>query len=47
MREAADEGNPVLEIAPESEGAQAIAALAEAVVATRGGTIRKPLTVLG
>jgi hypothetical protein len=47
LREAADEGNPVLEVAPESEVAQAIAALAEAVAATRGGTIRKPLTVLG
>jgi ATP-binding protein involved in chromosome partitioning len=47
IREAADEGDPVLEFAPESEGALAIVALAEAVAASRGGTIRKPLTVLG
>jgi ATP-binding protein involved in chromosome partitioning len=47
LREAADDGNPVLEVAPESEVAQAIVALAETVAATRGGTIRKPLTVLG
>jgi ATP-binding protein involved in chromosome partitioning len=47
MREAADEGNPVLEVAPDSEAAQAIAALAESVVASRAGTIRKPLTDLG
>jgi ATP-binding protein involved in chromosome partitioning len=47
IREAADAGSPVLEVAPESEGAQAIAALAETVAATRAGTIRKPLTVLG
>jgi ATP-binding protein involved in chromosome partitioning len=47
MREAADDGNPVLEVAPDSEAAQAIAALAETVAASRAGTIRKPLTVLG
>ena len=47
LREAADEGRTVFEAAPDSEGAQAIAALAEAVLATRAGTIRKPLTVLG
>ncbi len=47
LREAADDGAPVLEVAPESEAAQAIAALAEAVAVTRAGTIRKPLTVLG
>ena len=46
LREAADAGNPVLEVAPESEAAQAIAELAEAVAATRPGAIRKPLTVL-
>jgi ATP-binding protein involved in chromosome partitioning len=47
LRECADEGNPAVEVAPDSEGALAIFALAEAVVATRAGTIRKPLTVLG
>ncbi len=47
MREAADEGLSVLETAPESEAAIAITSLAEAVVASRAGTIRKPLTVLG
>jgi ATP-binding protein involved in chromosome partitioning len=46
LREAADEGCPVAELWPESEAATAIAALAESVVATRAGTIRKPLTVL-
>ena len=46
LREAADAGNPVLEVAPESEAALAIAELAEAVAATRAGAIRKPLTVL-
>jgi len=46
LREAADEGCPVAELWPESEAAAAIAALAESVVATRAGSIRKPLTVL-
>jgi ATP-binding protein involved in chromosome partitioning len=46
LRESADEGETVLETAPDSETAQAILALAESVVATRAGTIRKPLTVL-
>jgi ATP-binding protein involved in chromosome partitioning len=46
LREAADEGLSVLETAPESEGAVAIAVLAEAVAASRAGSIRKPLTVL-
>jgi ATP-binding protein involved in chromosome partitioning len=46
LRESADEGNPVLEVAPDSEAAVALAALAESVAATRAGTIRKPLTVL-
>ena len=46
LREAADDGVPVLETAPDSEAAQAIAELAEAVMASRAGTIRKPLTVL-
>ena len=47
LREAADEGNPVLEVAPDSESAQAISALADSVAASRAGIIRKPLTVLG
>jgi ATP-binding protein involved in chromosome partitioning len=47
LRESADEGNPVLEVAPESDAAEAISALADAVLASRTGTIRKPLTVLG
>jgi ATP-binding protein involved in chromosome partitioning len=46
LREAADAGTPVLEAAPESEGAVAIAALADAVHATRRGGIKKSLTVL-
>jgi ATP-binding protein involved in chromosome partitioning len=46
MREAADDGNPVLEVAPDSEAAHAISALANSVAATRAGTIRKPLAVL-
>ena len=46
VREAADAGAAVAEVAPDSEGALAIAALAEAVAATRAGGIRKPLTVL-
>jgi hypothetical protein len=36
----------VAEVAPDSEAAAAIAALAESVAATRAGVIRKPLTVL-
>jgi ATP-binding protein involved in chromosome partitioning len=47
LRESADDGKPVLEVAPESEAAQAISGLAEAVHASRAGTIRKPLQVLG
>jgi ATP-binding protein involved in chromosome partitioning len=47
LRESADEGLSVLEFAPESEGAQAIVALAEVLAGSRAGTIRKPLTVLG
>jgi ATP-binding protein involved in chromosome partitioning len=46
LREAADAGVPVLEAAPESEAAQAIAGIAEAVLRARPGAIRKPLTVL-
>jgi len=46
LRESADEGRPVFEVAPDSESAEAIAALAKSVAASRAGTIRKPLTVL-
>jgi ATP-binding protein involved in chromosome partitioning len=46
LRESADEGETVLETAPDSETAQVILALAESIAATRAGTIRKPLTVL-
>jgi ATP-binding protein involved in chromosome partitioning len=46
VREAADAGAAVAEVAPDSEGALAITGLAEAVAATRAGAIRKPLTVL-
>ena len=47
LREAADEGKTVFEVAPSSEVAEAISALAETVQASRAGTIRKPLQVLG
>jgi ATP-binding protein involved in chromosome partitioning len=47
LRESADEGLSVLEVAPDSESAQAIMALAEVVAGSRSGSIRKPLTVLG
>ena len=46
LREAADAGVPVGEVAPGSEAAVAIGELAEAVAASRAGVIRKPLTVL-
>ena len=46
LREAADVGRPVLEFAPESEGAAAIVALAERVQSVRQGQIRKALTLL-
>jgi ATP-binding protein involved in chromosome partitioning len=46
LREAADEGMTVLEVAPDSEVAQAILALAQSLASSRAGTIRKPLTVL-
>jgi ATP-binding protein involved in chromosome partitioning len=46
IREAADEGTPVAEVAPDSEAAASIAALAESVAALRAGAIRKQLTVL-
>jgi ATP-binding protein involved in chromosome partitioning len=47
LRESSDDGHPVLEVAPDSEAAHAITALAQSVAASRAGTIRKPLTVLG
>jgi len=46
LREAADEGRPVLEAAPEAEVTAVIRALAESVRARRPGGIRKALTVL-
>ena len=46
LREAADEGRPVLEAAPEAEVSAAIRALAETVQSRRPGGIRKALTVL-
>jgi ATP-binding protein involved in chromosome partitioning len=46
LRESADDGNTVFEVAPDSESAEAILALATSVAASRAGTIRKPLTVL-
>jgi ATP-binding protein involved in chromosome partitioning len=46
LREAADEGMTVLEVAPDSEVAQAIVGLAESLAGSRAGTIRKQLTVL-
>jgi ATP-binding protein involved in chromosome partitioning len=46
LREAADDGMTVFEVAPDSEVAQAILALAESLAGSRAGTIRKPLTVL-
>lgn len=46
LREAADAGVPVLEAAPSSEAAAAIAAIAERLQGLRPATIRKPLTVL-
>ncbi|MDH4101961.1 MAG: Mrp/NBP35 family ATP-binding protein [Thermoleophilia bacterium] len=46
LRESADEGRTVFEVAPDSESAEAILALAKSVAASRAGQIRKPLTVL-
>jgi ATP-binding protein involved in chromosome partitioning len=46
LREAADEGRPVLEAAPDAEVSAAIRTLAERVQARRAGGIRKALTVL-
>jgi ATP-binding protein involved in chromosome partitioning len=46
LREAADDGLTVFEVAPESEVAEAITALAESLAGSRAGTIRKQLTVL-
>jgi ATP-binding protein involved in chromosome partitioning len=46
LREAADEGRPVIEAAPEAEVSAAIRSLAEKVQSRRAGGIRKALTVL-
>jgi ATP-binding protein involved in chromosome partitioning len=46
LREAGDRGVPVVESDPDSESARSIFAIADAVVAARQGTIRRPLTVL-
>lgn len=46
LRAAGDAGAPVVETDPGSESAQAIVAIAEAVIAARPGAIRKPLTIL-
>jgi ATP-binding protein involved in chromosome partitioning len=46
LREAGDRGVPVVEAEPDSESARAIFAIADAVVAARQGSIRRPLTVL-
>ena len=45
LREAGDAGVPVVEADPDSESARAIVAIAEVVLASRPGAIRKPLTV--
>jgi ATP-binding protein involved in chromosome partitioning len=46
LREAADAGVPAREATPDSEGSASIDALAEALVGTRRGAIKKALTVL-
>jgi ATP-binding protein involved in chromosome partitioning len=46
LREAADQGEPVIESQPDSEAALAIAGIAERLAALRPGAIRKSLTVL-
>jgi ATP-binding protein involved in chromosome partitioning len=46
LREAADEGRPVIEAAPDAEATAAIRALAEQVQSRRPAGIRKALTVL-
>jgi ATP-binding protein involved in chromosome partitioning len=46
LREAADAGTPVREVAPESESAVAIDALAVRMQSARAGQIRKALTVI-
>jgi ATP-binding protein involved in chromosome partitioning len=51
LRESSDEGEPLVSAQPESETAQAIAAVADAIAATRReqgtGRVNKPLPVLG
>jgi ATP-binding protein involved in chromosome partitioning len=46
LREAGDAGVPVVEADPGAAAARAIAAVAEALAATRQATIRKPLTLI-
>ena len=46
LREAGDNGVPVVEAEPDSAAARSIFAIADAVVAARQGAIRRPLTVL-
>jgi len=46
LRAAGDAGTPVVEAQPDAPSSRALVALAEAVVATRQGAIRRPLTLL-
>jgi ATP-binding protein involved in chromosome partitioning len=46
LREAGDNGVPVIESEPDSESARAIVAVAELVAASRPAAIRKPLTLI-
>jgi ATP-binding protein involved in chromosome partitioning len=47
LRECGDAGEPAVLMAPDSEGAVAIAAIADEIVARRPGGIAKPLPVVG
>jgi ATP-binding protein involved in chromosome partitioning len=46
LREAADRGEPVVEVAPDSEAARALVGVAEQLAASQPGSIRRALTVL-
>ena len=46
LRECGDAGEPVVLADPDAESARAIRELAESIVATRGGGIRRPLPIL-